>query len=82
MALAGEFVQPGGPSQAALTRITNRVIRIGHRLIGFGVVPSGSEPDGGGLEQYRQPALPDAAAWAEMATEVRLRQISQQAARL
>ncbi|MFF5232767.1 hypothetical protein [Dactylosporangium sp. NPDC000521] len=66
MALAGQLT-----GHAAVTHLANRVIRFGHRLIGFGVARAESYP-----AEHCPPALPDAAVWAEMASELRLRALS------
>ncbi|MEV4134743.1 hypothetical protein AB0J72_21545 [Dactylosporangium sp. NPDC049742] len=66
MALAGQLT-----GHAAVTRLANRVIRFGHRLIGFGVAPAESLP-----AESCPPALTDAAVWAEMASELRLRALT------
>lgn len=81
MALAGQLSQPA----AVVTRVTNRVIRISHRMLGFGVASAvssrGGDPDVHGLAQYCLPAGHDASTWAEMAAELRLRDVTRQATR-
>ncbi len=91
MALAGELTQtvtaanqPGVVgyrllARHTITRITNRAIRIGHRMIGFGTDPMSSLEGGpDSLEAYCRIAPAD--SWAEMAAELRLRRTVQRAA--
>ncbi|MEU0557595.1 hypothetical protein [Dactylosporangium maewongense] len=66
MALAGQLT-----GHAVVTHLANRVIRLGHRLIGFGVASAESLP-----AEPCPPAVPDAAVWAEMASELRLRALT------
>ncbi|MET7421088.1 hypothetical protein [Dactylosporangium sp. NPDC005555] len=71
MAFAGELKHRFLAGQA-VTRVTNRVIGISHRIIGFGLAPAA-------LDLYCRPDFHDTSTWVEMAPELRLREISRQA---